>query len=96
MRESTIEKKLREEVEKLGGKCLKWVSPGNNARPDRICLMPGGLALFVETKAPGKRPTKLQAKEIKDLRDLGFPAFVVDDLFGVDHVISFIRGGVKR
>ena len=51
--EKDIEKRLVREVKKLGGLCLKWVSPGNSGVPDRIVLMPGGKAIFVELKRPG-------------------------------------------
>lgn len=71
MKESPIEKHLRKLVEAAGGRCKKWVSPGNNGVPDRIVFLPGGLVFFVETKSTvGKlRPT--QVVQHKDLQATG-------------------------
>ena len=79
MRERDIERKLVSEIKKRGGWCLKLVSPGNSGVPDRLCLFPGGKAIFAEFKAPGKAPRPLQEAQIRKLRNLGFPVFVVDD-----------------
>ena len=50
--ESAIEGRLRDRVKLLGGRCLKFVSPGQNGVPDRIILLPGGRVVFAELKAP--------------------------------------------
>ena len=42
MLESSIENRLKKEIEKLGGKALKFVSPGIAGVPDRIVLLPYG------------------------------------------------------
>lgn len=56
MRESKIEKALREGVEDRGGLCLKFVSPGRSGAPDRIVICHWlGYIIFVETKAPKGR-----------------------------------------
>lgn len=78
MRETQIEKKLKNKIEAMGGKCLKFISPGMSGVPDRICLFPGGEVVFVETKAPGKRLRPLQKKRHKELQQLGFKVLVVD------------------
>ena len=79
LREREIEKKLVEAVRKTGGICPKFISPGNDGMPDRIVLLPGGKAGFVEVKAPGKKPGPLQMRRHWILRDLGFRVFVLDD-----------------
>lgn len=78
MEEALIEKKLKSKIESLGGKCLKFVSPGMAGVPDRICLFPGGYALFVETKATGKKVRPLQEKRHRELQKLGFTVLVID------------------
>lgn len=78
MRETSVEKKLKKKVESFGGMCLKWVSPGWNGAPDRICLFPGERLLFVETKATGEKARVLQEKRHKQLRALGFKVLVID------------------
>jgi len=78
MRESEIEKKLKQAVEAKGGQCWKFVSPGMSGVPDRICLLPGGRMVFVELKAPGETPRPLQLKRHAELRALGFRVLVID------------------
>lgn len=58
MNEKLLERKLREEVKKLGGIALKFTSPFYTGMPDRIILMPGAKTRFVELKSPGKKPKK--------------------------------------
>lgn len=87
MRENTIEAYLRDEVKKIGGRAYKFVSPGNDGVPDRLVCLPGGRAIFVELKAPGKKPTKLQELQQKILRDMGFDVWVLDSKERVDHFI---------
>ena len=78
MKESQIEKKLKDKVEAIGGKCMKFVSPGMSGVPDRICLFPGGRVLFIETKAPGGKLRPLQRKRHQELQELGFKVLVID------------------
>lgn len=87
MRESTIEAYLRDRVKELGGKAYKFISPGNNGVPDRLVCLPGGNAIFVELKAPGKKPTPLQINQQNKLRTLGFEVWIIDSKDAVDHFI---------
>jgi len=80
MLESKIEKALVKRVEALGGKCEQFSSPGRRAVPDRIVLLPGGVVVFVELKAPNKKPTKLQLLDHAERRALGFDVRVIDSL----------------
>ena len=48
MKESTVERNIRRQVEGLGGVAWKWVSPGRRGVPDRICILPGPHIIFVE------------------------------------------------
>lgn len=83
MLESTIEKALVQQAKRVGGQAFKWTSPGNPGVPDRIVFLPDGRTLLVELKAPGKKPTPLQAKVHKDLTAMGHQVFVVDSKEGV-------------
>ena len=78
MAEKDIERKLKKRVEALGCMCLKFESPGYTGVPDRIVLMPGGEAFFVELKAPGKMMRPLQRKRRYQLMKLGFPVLCID------------------
>lgn len=78
--EKDIETKLRQMVERHGGKCLKWVCPGWVGVPDRIVLLPGGRVLFVETKRPnGGRIDPMQQIWKKWLKQLGFQHYFIHD-----------------
>lgn len=93
MLEKQIERKLTEEVKKLNGMCLKQTSLAGI--PDRLVLMPGGKMAFVELKAPGEKPRKLQQVRIKQFRKMGFMCFVVDGLEMISDVLDSIKGGVS-
>ena len=45
MRESSIERHLVEGVKKLGGMCVKFVSPGTPGVPDRLIITATGRIL---------------------------------------------------
>lgn len=45
MLEKDIEARLKRGVERAGGLCLKWVSPGCTGVMDRIVLLPGPLRI---------------------------------------------------
>lgn len=79
MRERDIEGKLAKAVRQLGGMCPKLVCPGFDGMPDRLVLLPGGRIAFVEVKAPGRKPKRLQEKRHMQLRELGFPVYVLDN-----------------
>ena len=91
MLEREIEKRLRDEVRKAGGVALKFVSPGTAGVPDRIVLMPEGMACFVELKAPGKVMRPLQMKRKQQLESLGFNVYCIDSMEGIREVIDEIR-----
>ena len=79
MREKETERKLVRAVKRVGGICPKFVSPGMDGMPDRMILLPGGKIGFVEAKAPGRKPRILQVRRHRQLRNLGFPVFILDD-----------------
>lgn len=91
MRESKIETHLVERVKAAGGVAFKFTSPARRSVPDRLVLMPGGRATFVECKATGQHPTDAQAREHARLWALGFPVLVIDTLEAVDAFVSGAR-----
>lgn len=92
MLEKEIEKAFVDKVKKLGGLCLKFTSPSMTGIPDRIVLLPGGKIGFVEVKRPGERPRPIQRKRIKQLRNLGFKAYVLDSKEKIDDIVKEIGG----
>ena len=79
-RERDIEKRLRCQIERMGGKFMKFVSPGNDGAPDRIAIMPGGRIWFVELKTRKGRLSALEA--------LGCQ---IRHVWGMDEANAFIR-----
>ncbi len=91
MHEKQIEQKLVKYESDLGGWALKLSSPGTSGLPDRLLLMPGGIAAFVEVKAPGKKPRALQQVQMRRLKQLGFPVIVLDDSEQIGQTIDVLR-----
>ena len=91
MREKQMEQRLVKAAKASGGICPKLVSPGMDGMPDRLVLMPGGKIGFVEVKAPGKKLRPLQELRLRQLRRLGFKAYVLD---GAEQIES-ILGGIE-
>jgi len=48
--------------------------------PDRILLLPRGLAVLVELKRRGKKPSKIQAHYLGLFESMGFAAFKIDTI----------------
>jgi len=88
MRERDIEAYLVTRCRHVGALCYKWTSPGRVGVPDRICVFPGGQVVFVELKAPGKKPTGPQLREHARLREYGQKVAVLDSIEGVDELLN--------
>lgn len=80
MLEKQIEQALLRRVKALGGTCEKFTSPGKRSVPDRIVTLMGGRIIFVECKAPGKKPTLAQQYDHERRRLLGCDVRVIDSL----------------
>lgn len=88
--EKLIEAKLREAIKKRGGIAIKLLSQFHRGLPDRLLLLPGGKAFFVETKSTGKKPELLQRKAHQALRALGFDVFVIDTTAKVTDLMQLL------
>jgi hypothetical protein len=91
MREREIEEYLVRRVEQHHGHAYKFCSPSRRNVPDRMCVLPGGVLFFVEVKAPGKRPTAGQLREMKRISRRGQLVFWVASKDKVDEVIGLAR-----
>jgi hypothetical protein len=80
MLEKTIEQALVRKVRSLGGLCEKFTSPAKRSVPDRLVSLPGGRVIWVELKAPGKKPTENQLRDHEKRRALGCDVRVIDTL----------------
>ena len=92
MKEKDIEKRLVNGVKSLGGRCYKWVSPGNSGVPDRIVLLDGE-AIFVELKRAGGIVSPIQERQIQRIAKTGNR---VEVIFGKSGVDNFLRRLAKR
>ena len=95
MKEKDIEKRLREEVKKAGGLCLKFTPASWSGAPDRLILFPGGRVFFVELKRPGEEPRPLQKVRIRKLREMGFHAEVLDNVDRIPGLIGACKSDWK-
>jgi len=96
VRESALEKKCGKMAKEAGALWLKWSSPGLRGVPDRVLIYRGAVA-FVELKAPGNKPTKLQAAIHRRLREAGANVHVIDNVDVFDELLSrlYIKGAVR-
>ena len=93
MKESQIERRLVEGVKRLGGMCLKFVSPGTLGVPDRIIITAKGRVIFVELKAETGRLTKIQRYVIGEMQKRGADARVSKGIDEVKELLAEIEGG---
>ncbi len=92
MLEKQIERNLCDEVKNKNGMCLKQT--GLAGIPDRLVLLPDGKCAFVELKAPGEKPRKLQQIRMKQLKKLGFKCYVIDGVEQIKPMLEVIADGV--
>ena len=88
--EKSVERKLVELTKLSGGLCIKLLTYQFTGLPDRMCLFPGGIIIFVELKTTGEKPRKIQLAVHRMLRNLGFRVEVIDTIEGVNNFINSI------
>lgn len=88
MRERDIEKKLVNEIRKMGGEAFKWTSPGNDGVPDRIVMLPGGRLIFIELKADRGSLSPIQKVQIRRIQKLGQEVYVVRGMDGLEEFLK--------
>jgi len=88
LRERTIEAYLRRQVQARGGMAVKqdWVSI--RGAPDRLVILPQGVMVFVELKAPNQKAKPHQARLHQKLRSLGVRVLVIDSKEQVDEFLN--------
>lgn len=90
--EKYLERSLVDIVTKdLKGFCIKLLSTHITGLPDRLCLLPGQRAFFVELKTKGKRPSRIQTWVHDRIRDLGFRVHIIDTLEKLQNMIEYER-----
>ena len=66
----------------------KFISPANRGVPDRVFLFPSGITLWIEFKAPGRKPSMMQAHTIAKMLKQKCLVAVVDDLEAAKDIID--------
>ena len=79
MRESVIEQKVCAAAKSKGWLVHPKAAAGTRGWPDRTFIKSDQL-LFVEFKAPGKKPTRLQEHMHQKLEAQGYKVYVVDSV----------------
>ena len=90
VRESVIEKYLKDQLQLAGGICWKWNSSSVIGVPDRICFLNSNVA-FVELKRPGGKPRDSQIDIHKRMALRGVGVLVIDSKEGVDVLINEMK-----
>ena len=86
MKETTVEDYLVKVAAEHGYRAEKIDVRGKRYRPDRVLTHPWRPAIYVETKAPGRRPSPGQVREHKRLRLMGYRVYVIDSKEGVNQL----------
>ena len=92
-RERDIEAYLRKQCMANAILCQKYTSPANNGVPDRFLAgyhhaTHQPISIFVECKAPGEKPRKLQLSQFRTMRDTyGLIIEVVDTFERADEIL---------
>ena len=95
MLEKQIEKSVCEYAKSRGLLHYKFTSPAHLGVPDRLFILPSGKIFFIEFKAPGKKPTPSQVREIGRLENYGCHVWVCDDVLkGKGIIDAYLTGGV--
>ena len=66
----------------------KFTSPANRGVPDRVFIFPGGVVLWIEFKAPKKKPDALQTRTILKMVKHGAFVAVVDTSLAAYDIID--------
>ena len=79
MSEATIERAVCAYAKSRGCLVMKLAGPNQKGQPDRMFIYQGKV-LFIEFKAPGKKPTALQERFLRDLQLANVTAEWVDSV----------------
>lgn len=88
--EKRLEKKLKREVEKLGGIALKFPTLYESGWPDRIAIMPEGKVYWPEIKDEGESLDPLQDVAKKKLEKRAHKHFLINSDAALEEFIKAI------
>lgn len=79
-KETSIEKLVYQHAQTKGFLTPKLSTPGQRYWPDRGIFCPHGYTFFIEFKTTTGKLSGGQERRIKELRDLGYVVYVVDNV----------------
>lgn len=79
MRESQIQSKIMDRLQKNGWYVVKLMLTNKSGIPDLMALK-NGKAVFIEVKRPGQKPRPLQLVRHEELAMQGFETYVMDNI----------------
>ncbi len=95
LKERDIERHLVKRVKELGGEVRKVQWIGRRGAPDRLVMLPkeayvddDHCAIWVELKAPGKKPEPHQLREHNRMRAMGQRVEVIDSIEGIEELLK--------
>lgn len=94
--EDDVEQYLVDEIQKLGGKCLKGNPHNQRGMPDRICILPTRITIYVECKRPGRKPRPNQKHTLQEFSRMGHHAVYVATFSMVDNLIAWCRVQLQK
>lgn len=83
MRESELQTKIKQRLEKHGWLVVKLISTNWNGIPDLLCMRKG-VSMFLEVKTDTGILAQLQEHRIKTLNSIGIHSRVVRSLEDID------------
>lgn len=96
MKESQIERNLVDRIKTRGGLCYKFVSPANPGVPDRVIIVPDGRTVFVELKTESGSLSKIQERQISEMRKRGADVRVCKGLESVKDLVEDLFPGTGK
>jgi len=76
--EAKIEAAVCKYAKEKGFYVRKFKSTSQRGVPDRLFISPTGEVFFIEFKAPGKKPTALQQREMNEIKKRVARAYCID------------------
>lgn len=88
-RENKLEVYFTRRARQAGMMTFKFTSPGHAGVPDRILIADGHI-LFVELKAPGQNPRRLQIETVRRMRLHGAYCYCISTKEQADRLIDWL------
>lgn len=90
--EAKIETAVCKYAKEQGCYVRKFKSSNQRGVPDRLFITPSGVVFFIEFKAPGKKPSDLQRRELNLIESNGGNAEYADSIESGKSWVNFYMG----